>query len=172
MVLTFALLSLLELCADHLTGGMFKYYFVSSSYTGSILYVLGNANFEHYWRNMLFLLLLGPILEEKYGSLVLLIMIVATTVYTSAANLWFLDGGMIGSSGIVYMMIVLAAIVGAKENTIPLTFILVVFIYIGKEILAFSSPTDLSSHFAHIFGGLMGGILGTIFTPLPRDHSD
>ena len=33
-----------------------------------ISYVLGHANWEHLFGNLAFILLLGPLLEEKYGK--------------------------------------------------------------------------------------------------------
>ncbi len=39
-----------------------------SHYFAVVLYVFGHESWTHLWNNFLFLLLLGPILEEKYNA--------------------------------------------------------------------------------------------------------
>lgn len=168
VVLTFALLSLCELLLGYATHGASKEYFISSSWTGSILYVFGHANAQHYLSNMAFILLLGPMVEEKYGSPILFLMIVATTMFTALINLFIFDSWLIGASGIVFMLIILSSMMTMKSGTIHLTFILVVLLYVGQEIIALFIPDNIS-HFAHVFGGLMGGILGSIFVPIRKN---
>ena len=168
VVLTFALLSLLELILGYVTHGTTKEYFVSSSWTGSVLYVLGHSGLGHYLGNMTLILLLGPALEERYGSLVLLVMIFVTAILTASVNAALFDHAIIGASGIVFMMIVLSSMATMKSGTIHLTFVLVVLLYVGGEMLALLIPDDVS-HFAHIFGGIMGGVLGVFFAPIRPD---
>lgn len=128
-------------------------------------YVIGHANWAHLFGNLSYILLLGPIIEEKYGSIKLLFMILVTTFIVSAIHLIFSsDVAMFGSSGIVFMMIVLASYVGKKEKVIPLTFIAVALLFLGKE-LADSFKPDNVSQLAHLAGGIMGAVFGMIFGP-------
>jgi membrane associated rhomboid family serine protease len=60
------------------------------------------------------------------------------------------------------MFIVLASIVNMKSMEVPLTFIFIVLIYIGGEIVN-SFNNDNISQFGHIFGGICGGGLGYFF---------
>ena len=108
------------------------------------------------------LLMLGPILEEKFGSKLLALMTVITAVATGLVNALVFDSGIIGASGIVFMFIVLASIVNMKSKEVPLTFIFIVLIYIGGEIVN-SFNNDNISQFGHIFGGICGGGLGYFF---------
>jgi GlpG protein len=57
------------------------------------------------------------------------------------------------------MYIVLVTLLNAKGKEIPLTFILVVLLYLGQEIYS-SFQKDEISHFAHLFGGAMGAFWG------------
>ena len=89
MILTFFLLSMLVLLADGWTNGwstMNLFCVYRSSWRDPLGYirlfghVLGHANWEHFLNNMLLLLVVGPPMEEKYGSIPLLEGIVFTAL--------------------------------------------------------------------------------------------
>lgn len=109
---------------------------------------------------MLLLLLLGPMLEEKYGSKKLLIMIAVTALVTGIINTLFFTTGLLGASGIVFMMIILSSMVKLKEGKIPLTLIIVVVIYLGQELMSGISAQDNISQITHIIGGVCGCLFG------------
>ncbi|MEL6132320.1 MAG: rhomboid family intramembrane serine protease [Bacteroidota bacterium] len=122
-------------------------------------HVLGHGNWEHFFGNFALILLVGPILEEKYGSRDVLLMIVLTALTTGLLHvLFFANAGLLGASGIAFMMILLASFTNAKGG-IPLTFILVVILYLGREIMAIFAEDNISQ-FAHIIGGVLGGAFG------------
>jgi membrane associated rhomboid family serine protease len=107
------------------------------------------------------ILLLGPILEERHGSAQLLIMILLTALITGLANLAFSNGFLLGASGIVFMMILLASMANVRGGEIPLTFIAVAVLYMGGEIIhAFRS--DNVSQMAHLVGGAAGATFGYV----------
>jgi membrane associated rhomboid family serine protease len=122
-------------------------------------HVAGHASFEHLMGNMTFILLLGPIIEERYGSQRTLFMILITGLLTAIANIVLFNTGLLGASGIVFMLIILVSITNVKNGEIPVTFILVAILFIGKEVLA-GFGQDNVSNFAHIFGGLCGSVFG------------
>ena len=124
-----------------------------------VTHVLGHASMEHLLGNLTFILLLGPIVEEKYGSSRLTIMIIATALITGVLNLIFFNTGLMGASGIVFMLIILASFTNNKGGGIPLTFILVAILFLGKEVMQ-SLQADQVSQFAHIIGGLCGSFFG------------
>jgi membrane associated rhomboid family serine protease len=131
-------------------------------------YVLGHANWEHLFSNLTFILLLGPILEEKYGSKNMLIMILLTALSTALISGLIFRTAVLGASGIVFMLIVLASIVDVRAGSIPLTFVLVVGIFIGRELLQ-GFRADNISQLGHIAGGAAGAFFGFSFTkPLRR----
>lgn len=125
------------------------------------LHVLGHGNWEHVLGNLSFILLLGPILEEKYGSGNILIMIAITALITGLLNVIFFNTSLLGASGIVFMFILLSSFTNIRSGEIPLTFILVVGIYLTREVVA-SFRDDNISQFAHIIGGTTGSIFGFI----------
>lgn len=122
-------------------------------------HVLGHANWAHLFGNMTMILLLGPLLEERHGSSSLLAMIAITALSTGIINVLFLDTFLLGASGIVFMLILLASTANIKHGEIPLTFILVAVLFLGKEAVdAFRN--DHISQMAHLVGGAAGAIFG------------
>ena len=122
-------------------------------------HVIGHGGIEHLLGNLSFILLLGPILEEKYGSVNMLIMITITALATGLASILFSDVILLGASGIVFMMILLASFTNVKRGELPLSFLLVVVIYLLREILT-AFQADSISQLAHIVGGAIGSIFG------------
>ena len=172
VVLTFAGVSLMALILGYLTGGA-STRLLFSAYRSSLLspltyvrmlgHVLGHGNYAHYMGNMLMILVIGPVLEEKYGSLHLLRAIAITAVVSAAANMLLFPGtAILGASGIVFMMIVLSSLAGMQEGRIPLTLILVVILYLGGEVLDGIFQRDNISQMTHILGGLCGAVIGFI----------
>lgn len=122
-------------------------------------HVLGHANWGHLLGNLTFILLVGPIVEEKYGSKRLLTMILLTALITGLLNVLFFNSGLLGASGVVFMLILLSSFTNVRSGEIPLTFIVVALLFIGKEILD-SVQNDNISQFAHIIGGICGSVFG------------
>ncbi|MCB0477945.1 MAG: rhomboid family intramembrane serine protease [Crocinitomicaceae bacterium] len=125
-------------------------------------YGLGHGSADHLIGNMTFILLLGPVLEEKYGSKNLLIMILSCVLITAILHIAFFSHGLLGASGVVFMFIILVSLTNYKSGEIPLTFILIVLLFVGKEIWQFFD-NDGISHFAHIMGGAVGAVFGMQF---------
>jgi len=174
-VLTFAFLSAIVLILSQtimhsLTGQWFlvpgREGFSMTSFRSWVTlftHVLGHANWPHLISNFSFILLIGPILEEVYGSVSLLVMIVITALVTGVLNVLFFSSGLLGASGVVFMMILLASFTNFSRGEIPLTFILVLLLYLGRELFD-SFGNDAAganvSQFAHIVGGFIGSLFG------------
>ena len=74
-------------------------------------HILGHADFEHFLGNMLMLLVVGPPLEERYGSKVLLTGILLTALVSGLLQTaLFPDSALLGASGIVFMLIMLSSL--------------------------------------------------------------
>lgn len=129
------------------------------SYLTLFTYTMGHANRGHIVGNMSIFLLIAPIMEEKYGSKNILIMMGLTALITAIFQIIFFSAGLVGASGIVFMFIILVSFADVRKGTIPMTFILVVLFFIGKEIMG-SMSHDNVSQYAHIAGGILGGIFG------------
>ena len=131
------------------------------TYIRMITHVFGHSGWSHFIGNASYLLLLGPMLEEKYGSKTLIQIIVFTAIVTSLFHMIvFHDAALCGASGVVFAFIVLASFTGFKEGEIPLTFILVVIIFIGQQVFEGITVRDDISNTGHIIGGAVGSLTG------------
>jgi membrane associated rhomboid family serine protease len=129
-------------------------------------HVAGHAGWSHLVSNFMLILLIGPILEEQYGSLQLLIMILVTALVTGLLHISFFNTSLMGASGVVFMMILLISFTNFNAGEIPLTFILILVLFLGREVLNSFASNDVSE-FAHIVGGFIGGLFG-FFGPRRR----
>lgn len=172
VVLGMVAISVVALILNYITFGgsnrlLFSTYHSSLinplTYLRAVTHIFGHADISHLVGNMSYLLLLGPMLEEKYTSSTLGAVIVVTAVFTSIINyVLFPNVALCGASGVVFAFILLSSFTNFKQGEIPLTFILVAVIYIGQQIVEGLFIQDNISNTAHIIGGIVGGIAGYV----------
>ncbi|MBR4071280.1 MAG: rhomboid family intramembrane serine protease [Clostridia bacterium] len=170
VALSFALLCLIAFLVNKFTLGwanseIFSVYRSSLSdpltYVRLFTHVLGHTDFNHFFSNMSLFLVLSAIVENKYGSVKLLISIIITAFVSGFIHFVFFPAtALLGASGIVFMMIFLASMANSKNGVIPVSLILVAAIYLGKEIWALFLTNDNISQLTHIIGGVCGIIFG------------
>ncbi len=170
VILGFTILCFITLILNTLTKGSTNNLFFSVyhsslgnplTYIRFIGHVFGHAGWEHFIGNIMLILIVGPLLEEKYGSFEILFVILSTALVTGIANyLLFPRYQVLGASGVVFALILLSSFTSFEEGTIPLTFILVALIYIGQQIYSAVFVVDNISNFSHILGGVVGAGLG------------
>lgn len=172
VILGFAILCFIVLILDKVTVGV-STNMAFSVYRSSLLspftyirlfgHVLGHAGWEHFIGNIMLILVVGPLLEEKYGSLNILFVIMATAFITGVINfIFFPHVQLLGASGVVFALILLSSFTSIREGEIPLTFILVAVIYIGEQIYEGIFVKDNISNLTHILGGMVGASLGYV----------
>lgn len=128
----------------------------------SFSHVAGHASWQHLYNNSIFILLLGHLVEEKYGSSKLLFMIIITAFITALFNNFFFNTGLLGSSGIVFMLIVLSSFTNIKNDEIAFGTILIVLVFLSKELVNMFSHNSVSE-FAHLIGAACGLFFGMIY---------
>lgn len=141
------------------------------SYLGLFSHILGHANWDHLLANFTIILLVGPILEERHGSLPLLAMIGITALVTGLINVAFTNDMLVGASGIAFMFVILASLANIRHGDIPLTFIAVALLFMGREVVS-AFRDDQVSQMAHLIGGTVGAAFGFLAArgkPLPAD---
>ena len=167
----FVVICLMTVVLDSLTNGastetLFSTYGSSwldpLTYIRLIGHVFGHENLSHLVSNSLYLLLLGPVLEEKYHDKLIIVILVTAIITGLFHNIVQPDIMLLGSSGVVFAFILMASITG-KENGIPITLILVTALWLGQEIYAGIKTADNISQITHIIGGLSGAVLGLIY---------
>ena len=169
-VLTFTALCVIAQLISMLTRGesnrvLFSVYRASLldplTWVRCFTHVLGHAGWEHLLGNIMYILILGPMIEEKYGTATTAFIMAATALVIGVINMVFFPGVMLlGASGIVFAFILIASITIREDNTIPVTFILVAVLYLGQQIWQGLFSKDNVSQMAHIVGGAVGAVLG------------
>ena len=172
IILIFTIISFAALLLNIITRGLtnsllFSVYnsslFSPFTYFRFIGHVFGHANWQHFIGNMTLLLVIGPLLEEKYGSLNMTLVIIITAIVTGIVNFVFFPRVvLLGASGVVFAMILLSSFTRIKEGEIPLTLILVAIIYIGGEVYDGIFVRDNIANLTHILGGMVGACAGYV----------
>jgi GlpG protein len=168
-VLGFALISAGALIAAMVTGGrsnilLFSVY--KGSFRDPLFYlrlfthVFGHSGLSHFSNNMILILLVGPLLEEKYGSGRLIGIMASVALITGIVHI-LLPGNtaLMGASGIVFAFILLSSVTGTGKG-IPLTTIIVALIYITQQVYEGVTAADNVSQLTHIIGGTIGAVYG------------
>lgn len=183
VTLTFSLATVAVMVLEHFMPGFTEWLFTAPGKIGSevgfdwtnvgdyfrlFTHVLGHQDWEHLLGNLSFILLLGPLLEERYGSVMLTVMIVITDLVTGVLNVCFISRPLLGASGIAFMMILLSSFTAISKHQIPLTFLLVLALYMGRELLVVSQEANVSS-LAHTAGGVCGSLFGFLTAHSPRN---
>ncbi|PXV93414.1 GlpG protein [Lachnotalea glycerini] len=172
VILGFSLICLVALVLNSITRGASNNY-IFSVYHSSLLspltyvrfvgHIFGHAGWEHFIGNITLILVVGPLLEEKYGSLNLLFVILSTALITGIVNfIFFPYTQLLGASGVVFALILLSSLTSIQEGKIPLTFLLITFIYIGGQIYEGMFIQNNVANLTHILGGAVGACLGYI----------
>ncbi len=171
ITLGFALICVAVLVLDRITAGRsttlcFSTY--GSSFLSPLTYirlvghVFGHVDINHLINNLLFILILGPMLEEKYHDKLILVILVTALVTGIAHSIFSPNTMLLGASGVVFAFILLASITGTSRG-IPVTLILVAILWIGGEIVDGLSSVDNVSQITHIVGGISGAAMGLTF---------
>lgn len=170
VILAFVVLCFIATTINSVSRGMANQYLFMTyhspltslmTYVRFFTHVIGHANWDHFIGNMCYILLLGPMLEEKYSSRGLIVVMAVTAVVTALVNyIFFPNVALCGASGIVFAFILLSSFTSFKEGEIPLTFILVMVFFLGQQILQGMFVADQISNMAHIVGGVVGGFFG------------
>ena len=172
LILGFVFLSLAAMILNITTGGasnrlLFMTYRSSLAdpltYVRFFGHVLGHAGWQHYIGNMSYILLLGPMLEEKYGARRLLGVMALTALITGLVNYFFFPHmARCGASGVVFAFILMTSFTSFKKGEIPITFILVAIVYLGQQVYDGLFVKDNISNMSHIVGGIVGAVSGYI----------
>lgn len=170
VILSFVLACFIATLLNQITAGAAnRYVFMTyhsslanpMTYLRFFTHVFGHAGWDHFIGNMCYILMIGPLLEEKYGSRTLIEVIGITAFVTGTINyIFFSNIALCGASGVVFAFIILASFTSFKDGEIPLTFILVAVFFIGQQVIQGITVDDNVSNMAHIVGGIIGGIVG------------
>ena len=132
-------------------------------YVRLFTHAIGHENWNHLKNNFLMILLIGPALEEKYGSINLLIMFLITAGITGILHNLFKKNSLLGASGSVFMLILLSSFANIEAGKVPITLILICLFYIIDEVKDGIMKKDKVSHLGHLIGAICGAAFGFYF---------
>ena len=167
----FVVVCVIALVLQYLTNG-YSTDLLFSTYSSSLLnpftyirligHVFGHADFAHLLSNIMYILILGPMLEEKYRDKLIYVILTTALVTGIINNIFFPNTQLLGASGVVFAFILLSSITGTNKG-IPITAIIVALLWIGGEVYDMVSLHDNISQITHIIGGITGLIIGLQF---------
>lgn len=173
VIITYLVLSLIACFLNYITRGTSnKLLFTSyrSSIFNPLTYIrlfthsIGHVDLSHLIHNFLFILLIGPMIEEKYGSINLLVMLLITSLVIGLFNTVFSNYSITGASGNVYMLITLSSFSNISEGKIPITLILILIFYVITELKdRVIEGNKKTYHTGHLLGALCGIGFGFYF---------
>ncbi len=174
VTLAFAALCVIARIAEMLTGGeanllVFSVYRAPLSdpltWVRCVCHVLGHASWSHLIGNMMYILHLGPMIEEKYGPKNTAVVILSAAVVTGALYMaLFPHSRLLGASGVAFAFILISSVTVREDRTIPVTFILVALLYLGQQVYEGITLKDNVSQMTHIAGGAVGSVLGFLLS--------
>lgn len=171
ITITFVVICVIALILQYITGGtsttlLFSTYgssFLSPfTYIRLIGHIFGHADVMHLLSNMMYILILGPMLEEKYKDKLIYVILTTALVTGIINNIFFPNVKLLGSSGIVFAFILLSSVTGSGKG-IPITSLIVAALWIGSEIYDMVTIQDNISQITHIIGGITGLLIGLRF---------
>jgi rhomboid protease GluP len=134
------------------------------SYIKFLTHILGHANLDHLIANSVYIILLGPLLEEKYSSKAILILTIIVGLISGIINAFFVPSYLLGASGVVYLYIFLATFTNVEKGEVPITAIILIAFFIYKDAYL-RDPSDISIA-THIIGAVIGILYGVAISLL------
>ena len=143
------------------------------SYLRLFLYVFGFSSPQMLVTDLIFIMLLGPAIEERYGSIVIAIMMAVSALFSGVLNACFCKTSLRGASCIIFMLIFLNSFMSLSKKKIPLSFIFVVVLYVIREVFektagGVGGAGGAVAILICIAGGLCGSLFAFLTSPKAR----
>ena len=132
------------------------------SYLRLLLYIFGSGEISFHLTNLMIILLLGTAMEERYGSVIIGIMIFVSALFSGVLNACFCAETLTGPVPVVCMMIFLTAFMSFSNKTIPGTFLATIVFF---AFFAISSGMGVIRFIICIAGGLCGSLFAFLTSP-------
>lgn len=136
------------------------------SYVKLVIYPFGGENSTSFFLNIGFILLLGPVLEERYGSIMLALMIFITSLVGGVLTACVSTFGIYGCGGIVFMMIILSVLSVFIKKQLPVSWIFIFTLYLAFSLFSrkkISGFMPFMQNNVPVFIQLASGICGSLF---------
>lgn len=134
------------------------------SYLRLLLYIFGSEadGAQVLFTNLILIMLLGPAMEERYGSIIIGIMIFVSALFSGVLNACFCSDSLVGAVPVVCMMIFLNAFMSFSKKKFPLSFAAVMIFFIMLQIFSGAGAIRI---IICIAGGLCGSLFAFLTSP-------
>lgn len=140
------------------------------SYVRLFFYIFGSggaagaaaAGASVLFTNLILIMLLGPAMEERYGSVIIGIMIFVSALFAGVLNACFCQACLVGAVPLVSMMIFLNAFMSFSKKKFPLSFAAVMVLFVLLQIFSGSGAVQI---IICIAGGLCGSLFAFLTSP-------
>ena len=132
------------------------------SYLRLLIYIFGSNIDSNYITFLFVYLLLGPAMEERYGSVIIGVMIFVSALFAGVLNACFCTESLIGPVPVVCMMIFLTAFMSLSNKTVPVTFIATIILF---AYLSITCGLGVIRLIICVAGGLCGSLFAFLTSP-------
>ncbi len=137
------------------------------SYLRLFLYIFGSDNILFLFSNLYLIMLLGPAMEERYGSVIIGIMIFVSALFSGVLNACFSSKSLIGALPVASMILFLNVFNSFLKKKLPLSFVLIIALFVSLE--AYCRVNAI--HFIICMaGGLCGSLFALLTSPKTRQE--
>lgn len=156
------------LIAPTAAGGAFPFSFKEPlSWIRILFYIFGGTDKSLLFTNLLFVILIGPTMEERYGSVIIGIMFFVSAMFTGVLNACACKAGISGCSSVVFMLLILNALMFFTKKTISATSITMILLFVCREFFI-QNPNGIAGTLITLAGGLCGSLFAFIASPKAR----
>lgn len=146
-------------------GGQFPFAFSDfRSILRLFVHVFGYSQNEILICNLIFILLLGPQMEERYGSVIIGIMIFVSSLFSGVLNACFCKNAVCGAEPVVFMLILLWTMMQLSRSKISASAIAVIALFIAMLIFR-KNPNGVVGVAVIAAGGLCGSLFAFLTSP-------
>lgn len=134
------------------------------SYLRLLFYIFGSVadGALVLFTNLILIMLLGPAMEERYGSVIIGIMIFVSALFSGVLNACFCEASLVGSVPVVSMMIFLNAFMSFSKKKFPLSFAAVMILFVVLQVFSGAGAVRI---IICIAGGLCGSLFAFLTSP-------
>ncbi len=138
------------------------------SYVHLLFYIFGSGasgvayGASFLFTNLILIMLLGPAMEERYGSVIIGIMIFVSALFSGVLNACFCQASLVGAVPVVSMMIFLNVFMSFSKKKFPLSFAAVMVFFVLLQIFSGAGAVQI---IICIAGGLCGSLFAFLTSP-------
>lgn len=135
-----------------------------SSYLRLLCYVFGAKSVSVLFSNLILILILGPAMEDRYGSVVIGIMMIVASVFSGVLNACFASESLEGAIAVIFMLIFLNSFMSFSKKKVPVSFLAVFVLFVLNECFN-KNLNEIIGVLIAVAGGLCGSLFAFLTSP-------